>query len=178
MDIPERIKELREVLELSALDLARETGIPYETYIQYERGDCDIPISVLYSIAARLGVDPTVLLSGEDPKMDTVSVCRSGMGIHIERFPGYEFSSLAYNFKHRTMEPLLVTLDPNKEPAAPVTHSGQEFNYIIEGTVTILVGQRTYTLSAGDSLYFDATVPHAQYAIGKIARFITIIQNI
>src|SRR5215469_5690253 len=103
--IPGRIKELREILEISALDMARDITISQETYLKYEAGELDIPISVLYKIAARLGVDATVLLTGEDPRMDTASVCRRDKGVKIERYPGYEFSSLAYNFKGRTIEP-------------------------------------------------------------------------
>ncbi|MCL2070527.1 MAG: XRE family transcriptional regulator, partial [Treponema sp.] len=129
--IPGRIKELREILEIAAMDIARDIAVPLETYLKYEAGELDIPISVLYKISAQLGVDATVLLTGEDPRMDTASVCRRGKGVKIERFPGYEFSALAYNFKGRTIEPLLVYLDPSKEPAALVSHSGQEFNYVV-----------------------------------------------
>jgi len=175
--IPGRIKELREILEISAMDIAREIAIPLETYHKYETGELDIPISVLYKIAAQFGVDATVLLTGEDPKMDTASVCRRGKGVRIERYPGYEFSSLAYNFKGRTIEPLLVYLDPSKEAAAQVTHSGQEFNYVVEGKVKITVGQREYILSEGDSIYFDAGLPHGQAAVEGPAQFITIIQE-
>jgi mannose-6-phosphate isomerase-like protein (cupin superfamily) len=132
---------------------------------------------VLYKIAVRLGVDATVLLTGEDPRMDTASVCRAGKGVQIERYPGYEFSSLAYNFKGRTIEPLLVYLDPSKAEAAPVIHPGQEFNYIIEGKVKVTVGAREYVLENGDSIYFNAGLPHAQAAVGGPARFITIIQE-
>jgi mannose-6-phosphate isomerase-like protein (cupin superfamily)/DNA-binding XRE family transcriptional regulator len=174
--IPGRIKELREVLEISVMDMAGDIDIPYDTYLKYESGELDIPISALYRIAHRLGTDPTVLITGEDPRMDTASVCRAGAGVRVERFPGYEFSSLAFNFKDRTMEPLLVYLDPEKESAAPVTHGGQEFNYVVEGTVKVSVGSREYILHPGDSLYFNASLPHAQSAMGVPSRFITIIQ--
>ena len=175
--IPGRIKELREILEISAMDIARDIGISMETYKKYEEGELDIPISILYKISAQFGVDATVLLTGEDPRMDTASVCRNGRGVRIERYPGYEFSSLAYNFKGRTIEPLLVYLDPSREQAAPVTHSGQEFNYVVEGTVKITVGKRDYILETGDSIYFDAGLPHGQAAVKGPARFITIIQE-
>ena len=175
--IPKRIKELREILEISAMDLAGDISIPLETYLKYESGELDIPISVLYKISARLGVDATVLLTGEDPRMDTASVCRAGKGVKIERYPGYEFSSLAYNFKGRTIEPLLVYLDPSKKAAAPVTHSGQEFNYVIEGKVKVTVGRSEYVLVPGDSVYFDAGLPHGQAAVEGPAQFITIIQE-
>ena len=172
-----RIKELREILEISAMDMARDIVIPLETYLKYESGELDIPISVLYKIAAQLGVDATVLLTGEDPRMDTASVCRRGKGVQIERYPGYEFSPLAYNFKGRTIEPLMVYLDPSKDAAAAVTHSGQEFNFVVEGKVKITIGQREYILEAEDSIYFDAGLPHGQAAVGGPARFITIIQE-
>ena len=175
--IPGRIKELRNIMEISALDMAKDINAPLETYMRYESGEIDIPISVLYKIAARLEVDATVLLTGEDPRMDTASVCRAGKGVNIERYPGYEFSSLAYNFRGRTIEPLLVCLDPSREAAAPVTHSGQEFNYIIEGKVKITIGQKEYLLDTGDSIYFDAGLPHAQCAVDKPSRFLTIIQE-
>jgi quercetin dioxygenase-like cupin family protein len=174
--IPKRIKEFREILEISAIDMAKDIGIPFAVYEQYESGALDIPISVLYKISNRFGTDTTVLLTGEDPRMDTASVCRSGRGVRIERFPGYEFASLAYNFKDRTMEPLLVYLDPGKEPA-PVTHSGQEFNYVVKGSVKVTVDKREYILDQGDSIYFDARLPHAQTAVKGSAQFITIIQE-
>ena len=175
--LPVRIRELRDILEISAIDIARDITVPLETYLKFESGELDIPISVLYKISARLGVDTTVLLTGEDPRMDTASVCRRGKGVRIERYPGYEFSSLAYNFKGRTIEPLLVYLDPSKKTAAPVTHSGQEFNYIIEGKVKITIGQREYILEAGDSIYFDAGLPHGQAAVEGPSQFLTIIQE-
>jgi transcriptional regulator with XRE-family HTH domain len=175
--IPERIKELRTVLEISALDMAKEINIPFETYNKYENGELDIPISVLYTIAHRLGTDITVLITGEEARMENAAVCRKGKGVSIERYPGYEFSSLAYNFKHRTLEPLLVHLDSQKPQAALVSHSGQEFNYVVEGKVKVTVGKTEHILTAGDSIYFDARLPHGQSAVEGTAEFITIIQE-
>jgi transcriptional regulator with XRE-family HTH domain len=175
--IPKRIREFREILEISGLDMARDIGIPYETYEKYEAGELDIPISVLYKIANRFDTDTTVLLTGEDPRMEHASVCRRGRGVRIERYPGYEFSSLAYNFKGRIMEPLLVFLDPEKKQGDAVMHAGQEFNYVVSGKVRVTVGKREYDLDEGDSIYFDARIPHGQIAIDGPAQFITIIQE-
>jgi len=175
--VPERIKELREILEISALDMAKETGIPFEVYSGYEEGKIDIPISVLYTIAGRLGTDVTVLLTGEEARMDSAAVCRKGKGVQIERYPGYEFTSLAYNFKHRTIEPLLVTLDSSKPPAEKVSHAGQEFNFVTEGQVKVAVVNTEHILNPGDSIYFDARLPHSQSAVNGKAQFLTIIQE-
>jgi transcriptional regulator with XRE-family HTH domain len=176
-NVPQRIKELREILEISAIDMAKDTDIPFETYSKYENGEIDIPISVLYTIAGRLGTDVTVLLTGDEARMDSAAVCRRGKGVQIERYPGYEFSSLAYNFKHRTMEPLLVSLDSSKPHAALVSHSGQEFNLVLEGRMKVTVGKTEHDLNAGDSIYFDARIPHSQSAIDGTAQFLTIIQE-
>ena len=175
--IPGRIKELREILDISAMDMASDIDVPLETYGRYESGELDIPISVLYNIAVKLGTDVTVLMTGEDPRMDSAAVCRKGKGVRIERYPGYEFSSLAYNFKGRTLEPLLVLLDSSRPPAPQVAHSGQEFNYVVEGQMKITVGSAEYILAEGDSIYFNATLPHDQSAVEGTARFITIIQE-
>ncbi|MCL2678883.1 MAG: XRE family transcriptional regulator [Dehalococcoidia bacterium] len=176
--IPKRIRELREIMEISAYDIAREVGIPLETYEKYEAGELDIPISALYKIAGHLEVDATILLTGDSPRMDTAAVCRAGKGLEVERYPGYEYQSLAYNFKSRKIEPLMVSLDPAKEPALPVSHNGQEFNYVTEGRVRVTVGKREYILDAGDSIYFNAELPHAQSAVEAPAKFITIIQEL
>ena len=175
--IPERIKELREILEISAIDMAKETGIPFDVYSKYENGELDIPISVLYTVAGRLGTNITVLLTGEEARMDSAAVCRKDKGVEIERYPGYEYSSLAYNFKHRTMEPLLVTLDSSKPPVDQVSHTGQEFNFVVEGQVKVTVVKTEHILNSGDSIYFDARLPHAQCAVNGEAQFLTVIQE-
>jgi len=157
--------------------MAADIKVPLETYGKYESGEADIPISVLYNIAARLGTDVTVLMTGEDPRMESAAVCRKGKGVQVERYPGYEYSSLAYNFKGRTLEPLLVLLDSSRPPVAKVSHYGQEFNYVVEGHMKVTVDRAEYILAAGDSIYFDATLPHSQNAVDGSAQFITIIQE-
>ncbi len=175
--ISSRIRELREILGIEADDLAARIGVAPETYAQYEAGELDIPISKLYDIALHLGTDMTVLLTGEQPRMDTHCIVRAGRGIDIERYPGYKYSSIAFNFKNREMEPLLVTLSPEDEPALPVMHGGQEFNYVLEGTVRVTLGKNSYDLCAGDSIYFDPHIPHGQAAVGGTAKFLTVIKE-
>ena len=183
VQVPGRIKELREILEISAMDMAADIHISLETYSKYENGELDIPISALNSIAGKLGTDVTVLMTGEGPRIDSAAVCRKGKGVQVERYPGYEFSSLAYNFKGRTLEPLLVWLDASHPAAAQVAHSGQEFNYVVAGRMKITIGSAEYILNEGDSIYFDATLPHGQSALpvsegsSAFAAFLTIIQK-
>lgn len=176
LQISSRIRELREILGIEAEAIAMRIGVTPEVYAQYEAGALDIPISKLYDIAFQLGTDMTVLLTGEQPRMDTYSIVRAGRGIDIERYPGYQYSSIAFNFKNREMEPLLVTLSPD-EPAGLVMHGGQEFNYVLEGTVRITLGKNSNDLHAGDCIYFDPRLPHSQTAVGGTAKFLTVIKE-
>ena len=74
------------------------------------------------------------------------------------------------------MQPLLVTLEPSDEVAKLITHPGQEFNLVLEGTVIVTLGDKDFTLNEGDFIYFNPTIPHGQRCGGDVrARFLTVI---
>lgn len=177
VQIPSRIKELREILELSIDDVANKAGIPVEKYQKYETGEKDIPISALYSIASALDTNFTVLLTGEDPRMDSYTVVRRGDGVTVDRYPGYKFESLAFNFINRDMEPMLVTLEEQDPEPALVMHGGQEFNLVLEGKIKLTIGKNSFVLNEGDAIYFNPQLPHGQAAIDGRARFLTVINE-
>lgn len=175
--IAERIRETREACELSLKDAAEKLGIPLEIYMQYENADTDIPISVLYDMARMFSVDLTELLTGKPPRLKSYCVVKNGEGIEVERYKGYKFQSLAFNFKNKKVEPLLVTIEPEEnKKMSLVSHQGQEFNFVLEGKIKVILGGKEVELSEGDSIYFDPTTPHGQTAVdGKTAKFLTII---
>ena len=162
--ISDRIRELRDILDLTAEEVATGCGVK------------EIPISILYKVASIFKVDPTVLMTGDVPRMDDYTVVRGGNGVKVERYPGYSFSALAFNYKHRQMDPMIVTLSKS-ETAELVRHGGQEFNYVIEGAIKVVVGDREFTLEEGDSIYFNPEKPHGQRAVTETAKFLTIINE-
>lgn len=172
--IAARLRELRELREMSQEEAAAKLGHTLEEYRDFEDGRADIPVSLLHAAAELFGVDMTELLTGRAPRLRSFCLTRKGEGIKVERYKGYDFQSLAYNFIHRSVEPLLVTVDPSME-AELVTHPGQEFNYVVEGTVMVIVGEHEFILHEGDSLYFDPTIRHGQRVVGGEAKFLTII---
>lgn len=175
--IAERIREIREVCGMTVNETAARLGISLDTYNQYEDAGIDIPISVLYGIAGIFGVDLTELLTGKPPRLNNYCLVKSGEGVEVERYKGYNFESLAFNFKHKKVEPLLVTVEPEEnKKMSLVTHTGQEFNYVLEGKIKVILGGAEIEMTAGDSLYFDPTIPHGQMAAdGRTAKFLTII---
>ena len=176
-EVARRIWELREILEISKEEVAQKAGIDFDDYVKYECAELDIPISAIYAVAEVLKVDPTVLLTGEAPRMNQYTITRKEKGISVERYKEYSFQALAFNFMNRDMNPMIVNLAP--KPSAPelVTHGGQEFNYVLEGVVTVLYGPHKFQLKEGDSIYFDPTIPHGQMAEFGPAKFLTIINE-
>ena len=71
----------------------------------------------------------------------------------------YTYKSLAPEVQGRHMEALLVTLEENPQGELSV-HDGEEFIYVLEGTVTMQVGEDKFELAPGDSLYYLSTTPH------------------
>ena len=164
--------------DITAEELASQIGLDTEEYLRYENSEKDFPVSFLYKIAAVLGVDLTELLTGTAPRLANCSIVRKGEGIAVDRYEGYDFESIAYKFIGRKIEPMIVTVGAETETQPPekVSHSGQEFNYVLEGSIKVLFGEREFLLNEGDCFYFDPTVPHAQCAHGGAgARFLTVI---
>lgn len=171
-----RIKGLREACDVTREEMAQELEVPLETYISWEETGADVPISAIYHLAHKFGVEFTEILTGTAAKLNTYHVVRAGQGREVDRYPGYHYEDLAWRYSGKIMQPLLVTLNPSDEPAKLVTHTGQEFNMVLEGTIAITWGEKEFELGPGDSIYFDPSAPHGQRCVGDVsATFVTII---
>ena len=175
--VASRLRGLRDALELTTAQVAEATGIDEQTYLNYESGNFDIPISFVQNLAQRSGVQVPELLFGSSPKMRSYYVTRAGTGARVERSRAYSYESLAEGFADRIMHPFMVTIDPaSNDQARPNTHAGQEFNYVVSGRVELHIGSRAIAMSAGDSITFNAQMPHYMHALdGKPAQFLAII---
>ena len=174
--IAERLRGLRDILELSVDDLSAECCISKEEYIQAETGDSDISVSMLQKIARKYDIALDALMFGEEPKMNSYFLTRAGKGTSIERTKVYKYQSLAAGFIHREADPFIVTVEPNDAPMHYNSHDGQEFNYVLEGRMMISINGKELILNEGDSLYFNSNLPHGMKALnGKNVRFLAII---
>jgi mannose-6-phosphate isomerase-like protein (cupin superfamily) len=173
-----RIRTLREISGESVESLAQAFTVTPEEYRRFESGETDIPVSFLYEIAGHFKVELTALLTGEEPRLHRYSLVRSGKGPSVERRKEYQYQDLAFNFIHKRMETFLVTAEPHAgdKPGHFNAHPGQEFNFVLEGTLKVLIDQSEVVLNPGDSLYFDSGHAHAMVALnGKPAKFLAII---
>jgi len=174
--IAERLRGLRDALDLSTEQVASKCGISQADYEKYESGKSDIPMSFICEIAQIFGIETTALISGDDPHSLSYSVTRKGTGVGVERSKAYKYQSLAHGFRNAKAEPFKVTVEPNNLPFHLNTHSGQEFNLVIEGTMQLQIAKTDITLYEGDCIYFDATKPHGMKAMnGKKVIFLAVI---
>lgn len=175
-DIGLRIQGLRDACDMTVEAMAAELDVSPETYREWEATGDDVPISALYHMARKFGVDLTEILTGTSAKLSTYHVVRRGQGKEVDRFPGYSYDDMAWRYQNKVMQPLVVVLEPSDKPAELVTHHGQEFNFVIEGSIVVTFGDKEIVLDEWDSIYFNPEFPHGQRCHGdKTAKFITII---
>jgi quercetin dioxygenase-like cupin family protein len=172
-----RIKGMRELAEYTPEDISRLTHVPVETYLNYEQGETDIPVSFLYELANLYHVDLTVLLTGEDARMHSFFVVRKDKGFSVDRRKEYTYQSLAYGLSNKLMEPFMVSVDPS-EGLHQYSHPGQEFVHVMDGVLRIALGKHVVDLNPGDSVYFDSSILHGMQALGDTpARFLSVISQ-
>ena len=163
--IGERLQGLRDALDLSIEEMASDCQISVEQYQAIELGESDISVSTLQRIARRFEIPLDV---------------RKGTGISVERTKAYKYESLASGFRNRKADPFIVTVEPKPEdtPMYYNTHSGQEFNLVIEGRLLLSINGKELVLNPGDSLYFDSSLPHGMKALdGKTVKFLAIVMS-
>ena len=175
--VADRLKGLRDILDLSIEAAATTCGISAKEYMTYESGEVDIPLSVMFCMAKKYNVDLNSFLTGDEPHKVSYFVTPKDKGVTVNRLADYHFESLAFGFANRKADPFLVTINPGDIPEIHyTTHPGQEFNYVVKGKVRIVIGEQEIILKEGDSLYFDSSKPHGmQNADDEPCQFITII---
>jgi len=174
--IAQRLRGLREAINLTSSEAAFKCGISQEEYENFESGSSDIPMSFICEFADVFGVETTSLISGEEPHATGFFITRKGTGIGIERNKAYKYRSLAHGFKNTKAAPFEVTVEPSNRPITLNTHPGQEFNMILEGSMQLQISGNDLILHEGDCIYFDASRPHGMKALhGEKVRLLAII---
>ncbi len=164
--VTEKIKNLCAAKKISAEELAEGSGLTVpqvKRILEEER----IPsLASIIKIARALGVRPGTFLDDTEAMGPVVTR-------HTENFPTVtftshltddhshmDFASLAAKKAGRNMEPFLIEIRPIKGEKSFSSHEGEEFLYVLEGTLVVYYGKETYELHKGDSIYYDSIVDH------------------
>ena len=181
LSVGARVKSTRQEKALSLQDVAQRTGFPESTIAQIEAGEILVPLGDLVKLARALEMKMGYLLVQGESKPYTVvhkknrkMVSRYGSQKTVRY--GYSYESLAPEKRERNMEPFLVTLEPTSQDEPSSTHDGEEFIFVLEGQIEVLLGENREILSPEDSIYYDSSLPHRVRSLGdQSARIVAVL---
>ena len=181
-EIASRIRELREIENLTAEEMAKKTNVSVEEYIKCENGEGDLNFAFIYRCSLALNVNVTDIIEGQSPKLKSFTVTRAKQGQEISNAHGMTYYNLAYAFQNRIAEPLYVRSvydkDAQNKDIELTTHAGQECDIVVEGNLIVQIGEKREVLGPGDSIYFDSNTPHGMIAAnGQDCIFYAIVLN-
>ena len=170
LEIALRIREMREIMGWSIAEMASKTEVSEEKYISYESAEADIPFSFIHKCALCFDVELTELLEGHSARLSTYTVTRKGKGQATAKEDGIDIKNLAPKFRDKIAEPYWVKYEysaaQQNKPIQLSTHSGQEFDLIMSGSLKVQVGNHIEILNEGDSIYYNSSTPHGMIAVG------------
>lgn len=157
------VRVFRKAAGFGLVELAKIAGLSSGMLSRIENGTISPSLATLQAVARALQVPVTSLFREFDEVRDTTFV-RAGKGLRVSREGpriGHEYRILGHTTSKRmAMEPYLMSYTNAAEVFSVFQRAGNEFIYILEGKLTYRHGNKLYRMSPGDSLLFDAEVPH------------------
>lgn len=158
MNIGEKIKELRIQKSLTQEELADRAELSKGFISQLERDLTSPSIATLVDILQCLGTNLEEFFS--DTSSEQVVFKKSD---YFEKYDGElknEIKWIIPNAQKNMLEPILLTLDAGGSTYPDNPHEGEEFGYVLNGSITIHIGNKSYKAKKGESFYFKAAKKH------------------
>ena len=157
--VGDRLREIRLKSRLSLRELARQSGLNVNTLSLIENGRTSPSVSTLQQLGQSLQVPITAFFETDHGEKKAVFQ-KNGNRPHAVFAHGL-MEDMGAGMPRFGAEPLIVTLNSNADSGkTPIVHTGREFVYCVEGKVAYTVDTETYVLELGDSLLFEAYLPH------------------
>jgi len=166
VQVGDHIREFREKIGVSLLQLAEKTGFSSALLTQIENRMTSPPLGTLVKIANALGTSVSTFIGGKEErefsilrKEERTTVSR--VGLKEGGQSSYTYEALGAGKAGRKMEPFLVRLKPLLDRnVAKNSHEGEEFLYVLSGKVEVFLDRYSDVLSEGDCIYYNSTIPH------------------
>ncbi|MFO7815671.1 MAG: cupin domain-containing protein [Halanaerobiales bacterium] len=165
MKMGKKIRNIRKTQDLSLSALAKKIGKTSSYLSQVERGLAEPSITALREISKALNV-PIFYFLVEDQKHNAVVRKEDRK---VLKFPG---SNLSFELISPDLEHEIEMIEARLEPGAstldkPLSHNGEEVSIVIQGKMEITIGSESYQLNEGDSIYYNASLPHKITNVGQ-----------
>jgi quercetin dioxygenase-like cupin family protein len=171
MELTEKLKLLRVQRRMTLQNLSEKSGVSISLLSQIERGLSAPTITTLQKIANSLEITLSSLFSdnetaapvsftkGKPPNSDGVSVVRKGDRKRLIMPWGADYEMLSPNLQHK-IEFILLHYPAGTELEEFYSHHGEECGIVLEGRFRGIIGDQEIILEAGDSIYYDSSIPH------------------
>ena len=163
-EVGKRIKKLRQEKGISIEDLSNLTGFDVVRLENIENGKEEPQLGTVMKLSKALDSAVGRLVSGMGNKLFSITrknerkqIIRSSSATSKKNV--YSYMSLAPEVQGRHMEALIVQLEKSEEKDLSV-HNGEEFIFVLEGTVNLTLGAEIFDLEPGDSAYYLSTTSH------------------
>lgn len=158
------LKDLRKERKLTLKELAELTEVSISFLSQVERGKSSVTLESLKKIADALKVNPTVFFSDVSSNDQLAEIRQQ-----------FYYKDLSNGLQDASYTPILVTLQPGEDKGNAFSHSGHEFLFVVEGTLTVVVDGKEEELKEQGSTMFDANLLHYWYNLtDKPVRFLVV----
>lgn len=162
------IRGLRSRQGWTLKEMSEKSGIPVSTLSKVEHGQLTLTYDKLYQLSQKLGMRMSELFAEEKSDAATPVTARRSIGsletaLRVET-PNYDYHYLCAELRRKRMIPVVTRLRARsvKQFGSLVHHSGEEFTYVLKGTVTLHTEfYDPVTLHPGQSVYFDSSMGHA-----------------
>lgn len=160
-DIGNMIRDLRIDKRLTLKDVSKRTDLSISFLSQVERSKSSVTLQSLSRIADALGVSRSYFFT---KKPENTSI-RKQQGKNELDFRNTDFiyNGLTGNMENPVFEPMLVVLLPGESDKTVSAHRGEEFVYVLSGTLTVQLNDNITELEPGDSFHIKSTIPHTWY---------------
>jgi transcriptional regulator with XRE-family HTH domain len=153
----DRLRAIREARGFTLDQLSAATGVSKAHLSRLESGERQPSVAVLVELAAALGTRVSTLF-GEDVGGAPLATFTSDAPRHTAA--GLEIASSSGYPDSRSLEAMRVTVPANREPSALARHRGEEWIYVLRGTLELEFDGSLYELCKDMAVHFDATRPH------------------
>jgi transcriptional regulator with XRE-family HTH domain len=176
-DIGRQVRALRRQRGLSLRGLAELCDLSPTTISLIERGDSSPSVSTVHRLATALGVPITSFFEEPAAPGDVIHT-HAGERRRLAT-EDMQMESLGTGLRGQAMEAFAVTLPPGSSSGnGTITHVGHEMVYCVQGQVEYQIAGKSYLLARGDSLLFEARLPHRWENRGEMpAMFLLILQS-
>jgi len=173
MPVGKKIKKARTDKKITYETLANETGFSIDFIKKVEAGKLTPPVGSLLQISRALDIDCGDLLKEEEDRM------QDRIKAYTKRTASYAYTTLTPGAENKHLKVFRVKIDAMKDhEGVSYNHEGEEFVYVLEGTIEVVVGEHVNTVAAGESLHFNSGIQHLLRNIGETdAELLVVIYN-